>query len=159
MHKHHTYILYTRIHTYVYVISALYEYTLYIFSLSRNLCESEHGHGHGHEHGNVQWTSLSPLLFLAEVCQCQMCPQISPHSPALLARGQLENLNRRKCCKLCRQHFSLVAAAAAKKEEVSQLALAFILTGIFLGNLSHTHTPIHMRLTTLGHTHTYCIYF
>lgn len=152
MHKHHTYILYTRIHTYVYVISALY--TLCIFSLFRNFCESEHGH----EHGNVQWTSLSPLLFLAEVCQCQMCPQISPHSPALLARGQLENLNRRKCCKLCRQHFSLVAAAAAKKEEVSQLALAFILTGIFLGNLSHTHTPIHMRLTTLGHTHTYILY-
>lgn len=144
MHKHH---IYKHIHIYVYDISVLC--TPYILcSPSRNLCGSEHGHGHGHEHGNVQWTCLSPLLFFsAEVCQCQMC--LSAHSPhALLALGQLENMNRRKCCKLCRQHFSLVAAAA-KKEEVSQLALAFILTGIFLGTLTHTHTLIHMRLTTL----------
>lgn len=149
MHKHHIHI-----YTCIRIRNICVIYSIYsLLALARNLCGSEHGHGHGHEHGNVQWTCLSPLLFSsAEVCQCQMC--LSAHSPRLCsARGQLENMNRRKCCKLCRQHFSL--EAAAKKEEVSQLALAFILTGIFLGTLTHTHTPVHVCLTTLWYTYTY----
>lgn len=92
----------------------------------------------------VQWTPLLP-------CQRQMSYP-SPHTHPLLFSlgGQLENLNRRKCCKLCRQHFSL----PAKKEEVSQLALAFILTGIFSD--THTHALLNRTRT---HTHAECIYF
>lgn len=151
MHKHHIYT-----HAYVYVISVLY--TPYIFySPSLGTCV-----------GPNMDTDMGTSMVMCSGRACLPCSSLRlrcasarcacpAHSPrALLARGQLENMNRRKCCKLCRQHFSLVAAA--KKEEVSQLALAFILTGIFLGTLTHTHTPIHVCLTTLWHTYIYMLY-
>lgn len=95
--------------------------------------------------------ALPPALLLLP-CQYQMCylPHLSP--PLLYSpRGQLENLNRRKCCKLCRQHFSL----AAKKRGSQPARFGLYFNRYIFG---HTRTNTHMRCLTT-YTHTVCICF